>query len=394
MSEKKKMTPADYDRWETPPGTFFSIDAPEEEDEPEEKRVAKSYEEIRKFNPFHDARGRFSNKNGFSTYSANPKTKSGAMAIQRSFAGGHGRTMNVHRESKGESITQNANWLKTGKKPAVPAAVSRAKYQQRQAAKRQAAQMLQQGQTHQPAAPKAQQQTAPAAKPKQTQQNTSQNPNTQQANQHKMVQGKDISKIITMDTSDKRSAYDQIAGVQGYDKKGRVVDKKEFDAAVKASGFVGYRTWDAGRDGVTGKQTTADEFKKQFMDADSIQAAGNGLRAYGGGTYIAATKDPKPGTAPSRANASAARTESRHYGRSATRATASITLDPSAKVADYDSMRSRWQSLSRSDKKRFGNDIGAYAAAQGYDAMRKRFGFQNYDYVTIFNRTKTIILRD
>lgn len=58
-------------------------------------------EEVQKFNPFHDSLGRFANKMGFKTYSANPKTKAGAMAISRSYKGGHGRTMNVHRESIG-----------------------------------------------------------------------------------------------------------------------------------------------------------------------------------------------------------------------------------------------------------------------------------------------------
>ena len=42
--------------------------------------------EVEKFNPFHDAAGRFSNKNGFSSYSAHPNTKAGAMAISRSAA--------------------------------------------------------------------------------------------------------------------------------------------------------------------------------------------------------------------------------------------------------------------------------------------------------------------
>ena len=128
------------------------------EDEQAPKRdVAKSFYEVlgieedadesgtvAKFNPFHDAAGKFSNKNGFKTYSANPKTKAGAMAINRSMQGGHGRTMNVHRESKGESITQNARWLATGQKPKVPAAVSRARYQQRKLKQQQAAQQQQQ----------------------------------------------------------------------------------------------------------------------------------------------------------------------------------------------------------------------------------------------------------
>ena len=54
-------------------------------------------EHVQKFNPFHDAKGRFSSSKGFKTYSANPKTKAGQMAINRSASAGHGTTLNVHR---------------------------------------------------------------------------------------------------------------------------------------------------------------------------------------------------------------------------------------------------------------------------------------------------------
>lgn len=76
--------------------------------------VAKTFSDILKFNPFHDAKGRFSSSNGFATYSANPKTKAGAMAISRSAQAGHGTTFNVHRESQGENINQNYAWLNGG----------------------------------------------------------------------------------------------------------------------------------------------------------------------------------------------------------------------------------------------------------------------------------------
>ena len=107
---------------------FYKSMSPEmrqDDDEmsPEERLdVAKTFDEVLKFNPFHDAKGRFASSRGFKTYSANPKSKAGAMAIGRSAAAGHGQTMNVHRESKGENIAQNDHWLKTGQKPAVPAA--------------------------------------------------------------------------------------------------------------------------------------------------------------------------------------------------------------------------------------------------------------------------------
>ena len=81
---------------------------------PEEKPVAKTFEEVLKFNPFHDAAGRFSSSKGFATYSANPKTKAGAMAIARSAQAGHTTTFNVHRESQGENVGQNYKWLNGG----------------------------------------------------------------------------------------------------------------------------------------------------------------------------------------------------------------------------------------------------------------------------------------
>ena len=79
--------------------------------------VAKSFDEmldILKFNPFHDARGRFASSNGFASYSANPKSKAGAMAISRSAQAGHGKTFNSHKESQGENIDQNYRWLNGG----------------------------------------------------------------------------------------------------------------------------------------------------------------------------------------------------------------------------------------------------------------------------------------
>lgn len=76
--------------------------------------IAKTFVEVLKFNPFHDAKGRFASSSGFASYSANPKTKAGAMAISRSAQAGHGTTFNVHRESQGENVGQNYKWLNGG----------------------------------------------------------------------------------------------------------------------------------------------------------------------------------------------------------------------------------------------------------------------------------------
>lgn len=57
--------------------------------------------EVQKFNPFHDALGRFASADGFKTYSANIYSKAGAKAVARSAAYGHGETKNVHASSVG-----------------------------------------------------------------------------------------------------------------------------------------------------------------------------------------------------------------------------------------------------------------------------------------------------
>ena len=67
-------------------------------------------EVVEKFNPFHDELGRFATSQGFKTYSADPKSKAGAMAIGRSYAAGHGKTINSHANSKNGSIKQNMWW--------------------------------------------------------------------------------------------------------------------------------------------------------------------------------------------------------------------------------------------------------------------------------------------
>lgn len=360
------------------------------------KAVAKSYtearEEVRKFNPFHDSLGRFSSSNGFKTYSANPKTRAGALAIQRSNSAGHGRTLNVHRESKGESITQNANWLATGQKPKVPAAVSRQRYQQRKLKQQQAQQQSQAAQKP-AAAPKTQ--AAPAPAPKPQAQAAPKNPKTQpKAAQHQMAQGKDVSKTFSIQWSGKGSGFEQISKLQGYDKKGKTVDQAEFDAAVKKSGIIAYRTWSPGVDLSTNKKMTANDFKQSFMNDDSVVAKGNGGRVYGSGTYIAANSKPTPGKTPSQMNAKAALRDSLMYG-STGRVTAQITLDPSAKIADYYKISSEFDALPRKTRlNRFGGDVGIYAAAKGYDAVRAVDAGMGCDYITILNRTKAIILND
>lgn len=346
-------------------------------------------EEVEKFNPFHDSLGKFSSSNGFKSYSANPKTKAGAMAIQRSAAAGHGRTMNVHRESKGESIAQNDRWLKTGQKPKVPAAVSRARYQQRKLKQQQAAQQAQQNQQNQ-----AQQKPAPK-KPTQTTQQNQQNQNqkpAQPTQQHTIATGKDISQTVKIKSGmGANSPVNQVADAQGFRGKPKVVSQAEFDKAVQDSGVIAYRTVSPGKNVVTGKTATSKEFADAIMhgDAQDFSLNGTGGQVYGGGMYITTNPRPKKGTVP---NGTKAKQDSAMYGSRGRSTQIQMTVDPSAKIGDYSKVYTEFHNQPYATRTKFGYDVGAYAAAKGYDGLRAKGAGWGCDYVTVYNRTKMIML--
>lgn len=382
-------------------------------------------EEVEKFNPFHDALGKFSSSNGFKSYSANPKTKAGAMAIQRSAAAGHGRTLNVHRESKGENIAQNDNWLRTGQKPKVPAAVSRARYQQRklkqQQAAQQAAQQNQQNQAQQKPAPKpAQAQQKPSPKPAQQAQQkpaqttapkslaadvagvtvTTKDKLSMQArngrgsatttrslakdNYQERVAGKDITKSVDVSKiSGGKDPIDKIAIAQGWDKSPTVTnDKDMFDAACMKSGRVMFRSVHA--DAPT--RMTNDQVATETMSNGKTALGGSGGKAYGSGLYLV-DSSIKSGVTPRKMNA--ASHESYYYGDRQMMA----TLHPSAKIASTSQalkIRGEFRNLSSSDQARFGRDLNSYIASKGYDGVKWGPDSNPTAYTTVFNKSAMI----
>lgn len=376
-------------------------------------------EEVEKFNPFHDSLGKFSSSNGFKSYSANPKTKAGAMAIQRSAAAGHGRTLNVHRESKGENIAQNDNWLRTGQKPKVPAAVSRARYQQRklkqQQAAQQAAQQNQQNQAQQKPAPKpapkpaqqAQQQAAAqATAPKNLAADvagvtvTTKDKLSMQArngrgiaittrslakdNYQERVAGKDITKSVDVSKiSGGKDPIDKIAIAQGWDKSPTVTNDKDlFDAACMKSGRVMFRSVHA--DAPT--RMSGDQVATETMSNGKTALGGSGGKCYGSGLYLVDSSITS-GVTPRKMHA--ASQESYFYGDRQMMA----TLHPSAKIASSSQavkMTREFGNLSRSDQRRFGRDVNSYIASKGYDGVKWGPDSDPTAYTTVFNKSAMI----
>lgn len=378
-------------------------------------------EEVKKFNPFHDAAGKFASSNGFKSYSANPNTRAGAMAIARSAAAGHGKTLNVHRQSYGENIRQNANWLGQGKQvkpgqkgnatlrsrvePAAGlggASATGASWQAQNAAQGRVTSAPKNPPT--PKQQQASQQANPASgytvsSSRQgyklqgaTISHQGSNPKSVQGTKHTIANGKDISGTVHVKSgSGSNSAINQVADAQGFRGKPKVVSKKEFDSACKQTGIVMYRTVNHGTDVVTGKQVQSKHFADLTMkgDGSSFSLNGSGGQIYGGGMYATMSKGT-PGTIP---NGKRALGESQAYGRSGA-TTMSMTLDPTAKIGDFSALRREFANEPYSTQQKFGNDIGAYACAKGYDGLRAKNAGYSCDYVTVFNRTKLIICED
>ena len=404
--------------------------------------------EVEKFNPFHDARGRFSNKNGFSTYSANPNTKAGAMAISRSAAAGHGNTMNVHRDSYGENITQNANWLGRGhqaspnaqgsatlRRRVEPAAglggasATGASWQhQNQAAGRK---------THQSANPQQQPQSQPQtqpqpkptkpAQPQQPQQQPTQPTpqqttpsssklaasvaNVQLSTSDKMaiqprakygsstvntknlvkdhdqdrVAGKDISKTVDLQkVKGNQDPIDKMKAIQGWDKDPTVTS--DLEVFQKAAKKSGLMMMRTVHDNWQTGQS-GEDVCREVMGNGKAALGGTGAQAYGSGLYMVGAKtNNTTGRALGRQIANS-QSHSFAYGDKQMMA----TVDPKAKIAGPRTaakLRNEYYSLSYSDQARFGHDYGAYIASKGYDGAQ--WHQRSDPYITMYNKSALI----
>lgn len=403
-------------------------------------------EVVEKFNPFHDAAGRFASSNGFKTYSANPNTRAGAMAIARSAAAGHGSTANVHSQSYGENITQNAQWIGRGAKTPLggtvvngaahlrgkerrglaAASATGADWQAQNTARGRTtgpSKQPAQQQTQQPQKPAAQkpaqaqqQQQKPAQQTQQQQQNANQTIANQVskvylssgdklamqardwnghatttkdvANAHYQarVAGKDISKTVDISkVRGNKDPIDKMAELQGWNKASTVTtDLETFQKAAKQSGCMMIRSVTSNsRAGLT-----ADGVCQKTMTDGNFALGGNGMKAYGSGLYMCKT-DFGSNTGRNLAQRiSRGQDESYSYGGKQMMA----TLHPGAKVAtpnQANKMKSDFLSMSSSQQRKYG-DWGAYIASKGYDAAQWHDSSDPAAYATVYNKSALI----
>ena len=331
---------------------------------------------------------------GFKTYSANPKLKVAQPSILRSHQAGHGRVLNHHKESKGESITQNANWLATGKKPAVPAAVSRQRYQQRKL-RQQQQQAAAQNAAQKPAAPQKPQ-TPPPPKPQAPPPPKKSGVSSGKADHP--VDGKDLAGKFQFKRNSTDYAIEQVIKAQGFDGKPTLTDDiVQFTNACKASNFIAKRGI-----GASNKQTL-DAYDQALKTGDFyVKCSGGSVHGYG--MYCASVA----------ANGKNAHNGIKHaesvaggYASGRSTKVYTMTLDKSAKVGkEWDllaQMKGDTEFLNvcrRSGmNSSYTQDVGVYAAYKGYDAYIENNGRRNAsgsssDYTVILNRSKVIIYDD
>lgn len=331
---------------------------------------------------------------GFKTYSANPKLRAAQPSILRAHQAGHGRVLNQHRESKGESITQNANWLQTGQKPAVPAAISRQRYQNRKLRQQQQAQQqAQQQQTGQNTAQKPAQKPPAAQKP-QTQPQPQQS-SVSAGKAANAVNGRDLKGKFQFQQNSADYAIEQVIKAQGFDGKPTLTsDKQAFADACKASNFIAKRGVGASN------QQTLDAYDQALKTGDFyVKCSGGSVHGYG--MYCASV-------AANSKNASSgilhAESTANSYAYGGHKKIYTMTLDKSAKVGKENDLMNQMRGdadflkvcNSSGLNTRYTMDVGVYAAYKGYDAYianggRSRNAGRSSDYTVILNRSKVII---
>lgn len=332
---------------------------------------------------------------GFKTYSANPKMRAAQPSILRSNQAGHGRVLNHHRESKGESIKQNANWLATGQKPAVPAAVSRQRYQQRKLRQQQ------QQQAGQNAAQKPTAQQKPQTTP---QQQTQPQPQQQQPNPStaissgkaaNAVNGRDLKGTFQFQKNSPDYAIEQVIKAQGFDGKPTLTsDKAAFASACQASNFIAKRGVGASN------QQTLDAYDQALKTGDFyVKCSGGSVHGYGMYCASVAANAPKASSGLKHAEGTA-----NSYAYGGNKKIYTMTLDKSAKVGTAVKLKKQMQNdqeflnVCRQSgmNSSYTQDVGVYAAYKGYDAYIARGGRMSSDgsysdYTVILNRSKVIL---
>lgn len=209
------------------------------------------------------------------------------------------------------------------------------------------------------------------------------------------ITGQDISNSFCVNPSSSKSPAQQAAEQQNYLGLPTVCDTTQFNEAVVASGFIAYRTLNAGTDIDSGLPRSSEDFATQFECGENFSLNGSGQQVYGSGIYVASNFGwSGGGQLPSEEDRLNAELDSSEYGHGQY-TTLALTIAPNAKIGDYEELFSEYCSLSENEQARFGgygrDGIAAYAISKGYDGLRIPNAGIDCDYTVLYNRTKVIL---
>lgn len=286
----------------------------------------------------------------------------------------------------------------------MPAAVSRARYQQRKQKQQQAAA---QAAAQKPASPQKPTQQPTNAKKPPVDQQQGQPSQTQQTKPTGVsggkaanaVDGKDLSGSFKFDDTSKDYSIEQVIKAQGFDGKPTVTtDKAAFASACKASNFIAKRGVGAS------DQATMDAYDQE-LKSGAFYVKCSGGSAHGYGMYAASVA--ANGTQANHGLRHAEDTAKSYAAGNSAKKVYTMTLDSSAKIGTEASLKAQMRNdtaflkvcNSSSMRSAYTQDVGVYAAYKGYDAYIAGGGRSNNtkngyysDYTVILNRSKVILL--
>ena len=300
-------------------------------------------------------------------------------SIRRSAQAGHGRTLNVHRESKGENINQNYDWMRGqpyGRSGAAPATNPPT--------------------TNPPTQRPAQKPPQQQKPPQKPQPKADPNNPVSSGKAANAVDGKDLRGKFRFDDNSNDYSIEQVIKAQGFDGKPTVTkDPVAFTAACKASNFIAKRGVGASN------QATMDAYDQELKTGDFyVKCTGGNMHGYG--MYAASVA--ANGSKAHKGVKDAEYTANSYAGGSAKKIY-TMTLDASAKIGTESSLKAQmrkdteFQKICQASKMKsyYTQDVGVYAAYRGYDAYIAGSGRGSNidgsysDYTVILNRSKLIL---
>ena len=196
--------------------------------------------------------------------------------------------------------------------------------------------------------------------------------------EHNIANGKNIVgeyEVTNEEKTENDGGISRIMKLQGYDGVPKIVDDEEFKNKIKDSGFFAQRTYSA----KTKEEVL--QYQKELYEKQWYVSCFNGGSQYGRGMYCAATYDINDNDILKRIEE-----EMQHYielnkqRRNPIAVVEDFTLDKSAKIIDYDKIKSEYIKEKLKKQKITKNEL--FNSINNYEDMLTELGQLKQDFLT------------